>query len=259
MLQMKTRGESSSNSFIAREDIKSSQQVKKSLCKEMIFGEISCLPFSWYHFHYKKTREIRRSYLSEFHRNGHIPTTFRRKRWSEISGRKKKVRRKFVTNSNEIPISTDRHYSDGYSDNIFHRKCFVGNWSEYISDRCRRRKNVRQNSDDEATPIFRRHLNPSEFPRALIRRNFLEPLSVGVRRKTPTDYFVGNIWRTISSEISDASCSSEYSDVICRRKFLTEIVSSEYFFFIISNNLIFFFYKSIKTEIKNNIIQKRFT
>ena len=121
--------------------------------------------------HYKKTREIRQPYSSEFHQNGHIPTTFRRKPSSEISGRKKKVRQKFVTNSDEIPTSTDRQYSDGYSDNIFHRKSFVGNWSEYISDRCRRRKNVRQNSDDDVTPIFRRRLNPSKFPRARIRRS----------------------------------------------------------------------------------------
>ena len=99
--------------------------------------------------------------------------------WSE-----KKICRKFVTNSDEIPTSTDRHYSDGYSDNIFHRKCFVGNWSEYISNRSHRRKNVRQNSDKDVTLIFRRNLNPSEFPGAL---------SVEVRRKTPTGYFVGNI------------------------------------------------------------------
>ena len=83
----------------------------------------------------------------------------------------KKVRRKFVTNSDEIPTSTDGQYSDGYSDNKFHRKYFVGNWSENIYDRCRRRNNVRQNFDDDVTPIFRRHLNPSEFPGAQIRQS----------------------------------------------------------------------------------------
>ena len=176
-------------------------------------------------------------------------------------------KKKFVGNSSQIPTSTDRQYSDGYSDTFF-----IGRISSVIGQNIfptnRRQKNVRQNSDDDVTPIFRRQLNPSEFPRARIRRSQSEISDGQFRRKYPMDYFVGNNRRTISSEISDASCSSEYSeerwssefsDVTCRRKFPMEKVLSEYFFFIISNNLINFFYKSIKTEIKNNIIQKRFT
>ena len=102
--------------------------------------------------------------------------------WSE-----KKVRRKFVTNFDEIPT-----FSDGqYSDNMFHRNCFVGNWSECIYDRNLCWKYVRQNSDDDVT----RYSHDT-----WIRQNFREPSSVGVHRK---------LRRAISSKISDEKVSSK--------------------------------------------------
>ena len=65
-----------------------------------------------------------------------------------------------------------------------------------------------------------------------IRRNFREPVSVGVRRKIPTDYFVWNIWRIMFVWIFRGNMIVGISNVICRRKFSTEKVSSGYFFLL---------------------------
>ncbi|KAJ4880830.1 Cysteine-rich receptor-like protein kinase 11 [Raphanus sativus] len=63
--------------------------------------------------HYKKTDVYRRTKPSECRRNRAIPTTFRRK-WSSVSvGRKKKVRRKSIRQSDDYLTDSDEPDSDG--------------------------------------------------------------------------------------------------------------------------------------------------
>lgn len=145
----------------------------------------------------------------------------------------------FVGNSSQIstkarPVPTDRIQTD------IPPICFIGRISSAI---CRNKflteagngKNFWRNSDD----VLFRYSDDT-----WLRRNFRET------------YIRGSPWK-----ISDGHCSSEISDGTCFVWILYYFSISNTLFILSLINVYFrnMFYKSIKIEIKNNIIRESFT
>ena len=170
-----------------------------------------------------------------------IPTKFRRKPSSKIPSWKKK----FIGNSSQI-LTTVRQVPTDTIPTDIPTTCFIGSVSSVIGRNIFPTEAVvGKMSDKILTMMLLRYLDDT-----WIRRNFREPGSVGVRRKTPTGYFVGNIRRimfvgNIRRIMFIGNFRQNTFVRIFRRympsEFRTEQVLSEYLFFTISNNLIYLF------------------